>query len=123
MARPVTRGLSGAQEGAVTINKDGKDNANPQPALTVNTDSRKASENSKTSESSQAAQAKEAQRARQEIPLEAGGRIKFDVEEGNRVLKVLDSKDVLIYQVPPKGALMLIEAQESNQQSQVQTSA
>ncbi len=53
----------------------------------------------------------------------AGGKIKLDVEDGNRVLQVYDSKDVLIYQLPPKGALMLIKAQENAQQSQVQTSA
>jgi hypothetical protein len=47
----------------------------------------------------------------------------LDVEDGNRVLQVYDSKDVLIYQLPPKGALMLIKAQENAQQSQVQTSA
>jgi hypothetical protein len=49
--------------------------------------------------------------------------IKLDVEDGNRVLQVYDSKDILIYQLPPKGALMLIKAQENAQQSQVQTSA
>lgn len=55
--------------------------------------------------------------------MSSGGSIKMDVEDGNRVLQVYDSKDVLIYQLPPKGALMLIKAQEHAQQSQVQTSA
>ncbi len=59
----------------------------------------------------------------QQATASAGGKIKLDVEDGNRVLQVYDSKDVLIYQLPPKGALMLIKAQESAQQSQVQTSA
>jgi len=59
----------------------------------------------------------------QQAAAPAGGKIKLDVEDGNRVLQVYDSKDVLIYQLPPKGALMLIKAQENAQQSQVQTSA
>ena len=59
----------------------------------------------------------------QQAAAPAGGKIKLDVEDGNRVLQVYDSKDVLIYQLPPKGALMLIKAQEHAQHSQVQTSA
>jgi uncharacterized FlaG/YvyC family protein len=59
----------------------------------------------------------------QQATASAGGKIKLDVEDGNRVLQVYDSKDILIYQLPPKGALMLIKAQENAQQSQVQTSA
>jgi uncharacterized FlaG/YvyC family protein len=59
----------------------------------------------------------------QQATASAGGKIKLDVEDGNRVLQVYDSKDILIYQLPPKGALMLIKAQENTQQSQVQTSA
>ena len=59
----------------------------------------------------------------QQAAAPAGGKIKLDVEDGNRVLQVYDSKDILIYQLPPKGALMLIKAQENTQQSQVQTSA
>ena len=61
--------------------------------------------------------------SRQPIEILASGSIKMDVEDGNRVLQVYDSKDVLIYQLPPKGALMLIKAQEHTQQPQVQTSA
>jgi uncharacterized FlaG/YvyC family protein len=59
----------------------------------------------------------------QQATAHPGGKIKLDVEDGNRVLQVYDSKDILIYQLPPKGALMLIKAQENAQQSQVQTSA
>ncbi len=73
-------------------------------------------------ESQEAAKAGEAQRV-QEVAVAGAGSIKMDVEDGDRVLKVFDSKDVLIYQLPPKGALMLIRAQEHAQQSQVQTSA
>ncbi len=66
----------------------------------------------------------EAQRLQeQQTAAHTGGKIKLDVEDGNRVLQVYDSKDVLIYQLPPKGALMLIKTQEHAQQSQVQTSA
>jgi len=60
---------------------------------------------------------------KQEIPISTGGSIKLEVEDGDSVLKVFDSKDVLIYQLPPKGELMLIKAQEIAQKSQVQTSA
>lgn len=42
-----------------------------------------------------------------------GGSIEFEQDEGTRVMKVLDSKDVLIYQVPPKGQLTLIKAEEA----------
>ncbi len=73
-------------------------------------------------ESQEAVKAGEAQRA-QEVAVAGAGSIKMDVEDGDRVLKVFDSKEVLIYQLPPKGALMLIKAQEHAQQSQVQTSA
>jgi uncharacterized FlaG/YvyC family protein len=59
----------------------------------------------------------------QQAAAHAGGKIKLDIEDGNRVLQVYDSKDILIYQLPPKGALMLIKAQENAQQPQVQTSA
>lgn len=48
-------------------------------------------------------------------------RIQFTDAEGIRVMEVYDSKDVLIYQVPPKGALRLIQNQQSD--SQVETSA
>lgn len=41
------------------------------------------------------------------------GTIQFESEEGSRVMKVLDSKDVLIYQVPSKGELALIKAEEA----------
>lgn len=46
-------------------------------------------------------------------PADAGGSIQFEHDEGTRVMKVLDSKDVLIYQVPPKGELTLIRAAEA----------
>ncbi|TCJ17094.1 hypothetical protein EZJ19_03865 [Parasulfuritortus cantonensis] len=36
----------------------------------------------------------------------------FDYEESRRVVKVNDSKGVLIYQVPSKGRLALIEAED-----------
>ncbi len=59
------------------------------------------------------------QQARQEEAIHAasGGSIQFEQEEGTRVMKVLDSKDVLIYQVPPKGRLTLIKAEEAATQA------
>lgn len=42
----------------------------------------------------------------------SGGNIEFEQQEGTRVMRVLDSKDVLIYQVPPKGQLMLVRAED-----------
>jgi hypothetical protein len=55
------------------------------------------------------------QEARREQALQAasGGSIQFEQAEGTRIMKVLDSKDVLIYQVPPKGELMLVRAEEA----------
>ncbi len=52
-------------------------------------------------------------RAAQPVQASTGGSIEFEHDEGTRVMKVLDSKDVLIYQVPPKGELTLIRASET----------
>lgn len=68
-----------------------------EPAPT-RADVQRASQGSRTAQSSQTA---------------SGGSIEFDHDEGTRVMKVLDSKDVLIYQVPPKGELTLIRAAET----------
>ncbi len=57
-------------------------------------------------------------RAAQEVQREqdnqtkTGGSIQLDLEEGTHVMKVLDSKDILIYQVPSKGELALVKAEE-----------
>jgi hypothetical protein len=62
---------------------------------------------------------RESQRASQQalqaqaIEAASGGSIEFEQDEQTRIMKVLDSKDVLIYQVPPKGRLMLIKAEEA----------
>lgn len=45
----------------------------------------------------------------------------FTYEEGQRVMKVFDSKAVLIYQVPPKGRLQLLLLEQRG--DAVQTSA
>lgn len=63
--------------------------------------------------SAEALQTSRDQPARQAAPLSSGGSIEFEHDEGTRVMKVLDSKDVLIYQVPPKGELTLIRAAET----------
>ena len=51
-----------------------------------------------------------------------GGGYRFEMEGRTHVMKVVDSKDVLIYQVPPKGVLELIKARESEPPPQVRTS-
>lgn len=56
--------------------------------------------------------AQEAQRE-QTIQSNIAGTIQFDEEEGTHIMKVLDSKDVLIYQVPSKGQLTLVKAEEA----------
>jgi hypothetical protein len=56
--------------------------------------------------------AQEAQRE-QAIQSNIAGTIQFDEEEGTHIMKVLDSKDVLIYQVPSKGQLSLVKAEEA----------
>lgn len=50
-------------------------------------------------------------------------RVQFKDSEGTRVMEVYDSKNILIYQVPPKGTLMLIRSQENQPGPQVETSA
>jgi hypothetical protein len=50
-------------------------------------------------------------------------RTQFKDSEGTRVMEVYDSKNVLIYQVPPKGLLMLIHSEDKQRASQVETSA
>ncbi len=50
-------------------------------------------------------------------------RIQFKDSEGTRVMEVYDSKNILIYQVPPKGQLTLIRSRESHTNPQVETSA
>ncbi len=60
------------------------------------------------------AEASRAARAAQAVPETAGGSIEFEQEGATRVMKVLDSKEVLIYQVPPKGQLALVRAEETN---------
>lgn len=49
--------------------------------------------------------------------------IQIGNEEGARIMKVHDMKEYLIYQVPAKGQLMLVQADERAAARQVQTSA
>lgn len=51
------------------------------------------------------------------------GRIRFELDDGTRVAKFFDTKDVLIYQVPPEGNLYLVRVQETDGQDQIETSA
>ncbi len=59
-----------------------------------------------------------------EASRRAVGEIRFEYEDDNqRVMRLYDSKDVLIYQVPPKGELFLVRAQEKAAESRLETSA
>ncbi|MCP5277348.1 MAG: hypothetical protein H6935_03190 [Thiobacillus sp.] len=51
------------------------------------------------------------------------GRIRFEMDDGTRVAKFFDTKDVLIYQVPPEGSIYLVRLREQAAQDQVETSA
>lgn len=51
------------------------------------------------------------------------GSVTLEVEAGKRVLKVFDSKDTLIYQLPPKGALLLINSQDTERPSTFRATA
>jgi hypothetical protein len=135
VARKEIRDISITRESAARLNKDDKTTQTSSYPVTesenLNTRQTAAAnqarvEGSAASERDNQAEIKSADTQRlqaQQATAPAGGKIKLDVEDGNRVLQVYDSKDVLIYQLPPKGALMLIKAQENAQQSQVQTSA
>lgn len=114
-ARSFAREISGSQETAINKNRKSED----KPTESQTTGSTRADE----VERQRLAQAKEAEPAQKTQAANVGGAVKLDVEEGHRVLKVFDSKDILIYQLPPKGALQLIKSQESAQQPQVETSA
>lgn len=65
---------------------------------------------------------REAREAREAlVQATAGGGFRFEMEGRVRVMKVLDSKDVLIYQVPPKGKLEIIESQDQAAPPRVST--
>ncbi len=49
--------------------------------------------------------------------------VKFEESSGAAVMKVYDSKSMLIYQVPPKGMLTLVHGQDTKHESRVETSA
>jgi hypothetical protein len=132
-AKGLAREVSGSREIAVRIGGEGREGGNPRTLPGSFADDTKRSQASTSAEpptsrneldeTDNRPAAGEAQRPRQAATTQSGGSIKLDVEDGNRVMKVFDSKDVLIYQLPPKGALMLIKTQEQEQRSQVQTSA
>lgn len=61
----------------------------------------------------QDAEAPDAARESRTDSLSLEARIKFAYEQSHRVMQVHDSKGVLIYQVPPKGALQLILQEEA----------
>ncbi len=67
-------------------------------------------------------EARDTQAVKDPIPV-ADPRVQFKDSDGTRVMEVYDSKNILIYQVPPKGALTLIHNQENKADTQVETSA
>lgn len=71
----------------------------------------------------QRAQAQERATALNAEDRPAVGRIRFEIDDGTNVTKFFDTKDVLIYQVPPEGNIYLVRAQEAASQDQVETSA
>lgn len=71
----------------------------------------------------QEGQINEASMAPSSKPPPSIGRIRFELDDGTRVAKFFDTKDVLIYQVPPEGTLYLVRIQEASVQDQVETSA
>ncbi len=134
VARSPAREATSTQESSTALTKERKDNlvqrseyANSgetlNPHQTLSAKETQAAENVRGEREKQPAGKLEESKSAQQVAIASGGSIKMDVEDGDRVLRVFDSKDVLIYQLPPKGALMLIKAQENAQQSQVQTSA
>lgn len=134
-AKGLVREILGARESTTRIGGERPEGNNPRARVGGLADDTRASQTTRPAETPEprnlrnetenrpASATAEAQRPQQAATSQAGGSIKLDVEDGDRVLKVFDSKDVLIYQLPPKGALMLIKAQEQEQQSQVKTSA
>ncbi len=62
-------------------------------------------------------------REAKQAAVSASQQIQFKDADGTRVMEVYDSKNVLIYQLPSKGALTLIQHQERAAASQVETSA
>lgn len=67
--------------------------------------------------------ARETPNAAKAQAAETKANIQFKDADGTQVMEVYDSKEVLIYQVPPKGVLMLIQAQESQEKSQIEAQA
>lgn len=76
-------------------------------------EARRTAEERTRADEQEAFRASRAARREQAIQAASGGSIEFEQTDGTRVMKVLDSKDVLIYQVPPKGRLELIKAEQA----------
>jgi len=71
----------------------------------------------------QLSDAKEAARSPSTEAPPSIGRIRFELEDGTRVARFFDTKDILIYQVPPEGTIYLVRLQEAADQDQIETSA
>lgn len=81
------------------------------------------SEAQKQAASSGKPEDKASNQSRSEVETVSLGRIRFEMEDGTRVAKFFDTKDVLIYQVPPEGSIYLVRLREQAVQNQVETRA
>ena len=77
----------------------------------------------KQSASSRKPEDKASNQPRPEDEPASPGRIRFEMDDGTRVAKFFDTKDVLIYQAPPEGSIYLVRLREQAAQGQVETSA
>ncbi len=89
---------------------------------TVNSPTEAAAKNAAEARAREARDTRETLSAKVPVAV-ADPRVQFKDSEGTRVMEVYDSKNILIYQVPPKGALTLIHNQENKADTQVETSA
>lgn len=56
-------------------------------------------------------------------PTRALGPVRFEVEEGTRIAKFFDTREILIYQVPPEGQLYVVKLREAASPEGVETEA
>jgi hypothetical protein len=114
----VAREIPSSQAATAALSSANKDFGRQNPVLPNGAEAQNATQNSNAPQVNESGNPQ-----KREVSPVATGSIKLDIQDGHHVLKVYDSKDVLIYQLPPKGELTLIKEQERAQQSQVKTSA
>jgi hypothetical protein len=95
----------------------------PEPRVSgPATDAQSAKGNPSSTTSAPAAQDKKQATPEGAAKAAFGGSVRLDNEDGTQVIKFMDSKDVLIYQIPPQGTLALVKA-GTHLAQQVHTSA